>query len=56
MVPSAFQEHEESGTNQDSNQMQTFTQESISDRAANWQLPMACYTNRSSAIAITRIT
>lgn len=27
---------------------------SVSDRAANWQLPVACYANRSSATAVTR--
>lgn len=41
--------------NQDSNRMQTRTLRSVSDRAANLQFPVACYANRSSAIAITRI-
>lgn len=55
MIPCTFQEHEEFGANQDSNQMQTSKLERTSDRAANWQIPVACYVNRSSATAIARI-
>lgn len=55
IIPGTFQEHEDFWTNQDSNRMQTFTLGSVSDRAANWQFPVACYANRSSATAITRI-